>query len=113
VHILAWLPPRLPNPWSSADPCGWGYSTIALAQTWHWQPQTALLQVMHTEAPLPPYYFTLPEIGRHGRMDIPKREQLMAVLRDRGFQVSRTHFAAQAIKTDATLADCIAAARAC
>jgi len=96
LHDRAWLAPM-----------------ITLAQTWDWQPQTALLQVMKAEATLPPYYFTLPEVGRHGRMDIPKREQLMKVLSDRGFQVSRTHFDAQAIKTDATLADCIAAARVC
>lgn len=83
------------------------------ALAWGWQATAALLTVMQAEATLPPYYFTLPEIGRHGRMDIPKRERLMAVLGDRGFRVSRTHFDAQAIKTDATLADCIAAARIC
>ena len=72
-----------------------------------------LIALMQTEADLPPYYFTLPEMGRHGQMDIPKREALMRVLRDRGFRVSRTHFEPQAIKTDATMADCIAAARIC
>ena len=85
----------------------------ALAQTWNWHPQVDLLTLMDSEATLPPYYFTLPEIGRRGRMDIPKREDLMTRLRDRGFQVSHTHFDAQAIKTDAAIADCIAAARHC
>ncbi|NEQ46271.1 MAG: tRNA (guanine-N1)-methyltransferase [Leptolyngbya sp. SIOISBB] len=85
----------------------------ALAQTWNWHPQVDLLTLMESEATLPPYYFTLPEIGRRGRMDIPKREDLMAGLRDRGFQVSRTHFDAQAIKTDAAISDCIAVARHC
>jgi tRNA (guanine26-N2/guanine27-N2)-dimethyltransferase len=84
----------------------------ALAQTWEWPRQVELLTIMQAEAELPPYYFTLPEIGRHGRMDIPKREQLMQALRDRGFAVSRTHFEAQAIKTTATIAECIATAKA-
>ena len=86
---------------------------IAQAQGWNWHQPAALLELMHAEATLPPYYFPLPEIGRQGRMDIPKRERLMQVLSDRGFAVSRTHFDPQAIKTDATVADCIAAARAC
>lgn len=85
----------------------------ALAQTWNWHPQVDLLTLMESETTLPPYYFTLSEIGRRGRMDIPKRENLMAGLRDRGFQVSRTHFDAQAIKTDAAIADCLAVARHC
>jgi len=84
-----------------------------LAQTWGWSRRAKLLEIMHTEADFPPYYFTLPEIGRHGQMDIPKRDRLMLALRDRGFRVSRTHLDAQAIKTDATIRDCIAAAKTC
>ncbi len=84
-----------------------------LAQHWGWQRRVKLLDIMEAEATLPPFYFTLPEIGRHGQMDIPKREKLMLALRDRGFQVSRTHLDAQAIKTNATMADCIVAARSC
>jgi tRNA (guanine26-N2/guanine27-N2)-dimethyltransferase len=86
---------------------------IELAQEWEWQKRVKLLEIMQAEADMPPYYFTLAEIGRHGQMDIPKRTRLMMALRDRGFRVSRTHLEAQAIKTDATIADCIAAAKAC
>lgn len=82
-----------------------------LAQAWGWHKRAKLLALMQEEAELPPYYFTLPEIGRHGQMDIPKRESLILALRDRGFQVSHTHFEAQAIKTNATMADCIAIAK--
>ncbi|WP_204138746.1 tRNA (guanine-N1)-methyltransferase [Halomicronema sp. CCY15110] len=78
-----------------------------------WREATDLLGMMINESALPPYYFTLPEIGRRGRMDIPKRDKLMTELRDRGFHVSQTHFEAQAIKTDAAIADCINAARTC
>ncbi|MEO0984459.1 MAG: tRNA (guanine-N1)-methyltransferase [Cyanobacteria bacterium J06639_14] len=85
----------------------------ALATAWGWQKRVKLLEIMQAEADMPPYYFTLPEIGRHGQMDIPKRDRLMAVLRDRGFRVSLTHLDAQAIKTDATIDECIAAAKLC
>ena len=83
-----------------------------LAQTWGWKKQLELLNIMQAEADMPPYYFSLPEIGRQGQMDIPKRNDLMQVLRDRGFQVSRTHFDTQAIKTTAKMTDCILAAKA-
>ena len=83
------------------------------AQRWEWSQHQDLIALMQAEADLPPYYFTLPEVGRHGQMDIPKREDLMRLLRDRGFRVSLTHFEPQAIKTDATMADCVAAARSC
>ena len=84
-----------------------------LAAAWGWQKRVKLLEIMQAEADMPPYYFTLPEIGRHGQMDIPKRDRLMAILRDRGFHVSRTHLEAQAIKTNATIGECIAAAKVC
>ncbi len=93
--------------------CAFLAEMMTLAQAWGWEKRVKLLKIMQAEATLPPYYFTLPEIGRHGQMDIPKRSDLMQVLRDRGFQVSLTHLEAQAIKTDATMADCIAAARQC
>ncbi|MEM6716464.1 MAG: tRNA (guanine-N1)-methyltransferase [Cyanobacteria bacterium P01_C01_bin.147] len=86
---------------------------LNLVEPWSWLATADLLALMVNEAMLPPYYFTLPEIGRRGRMDIPKRDRLMSALRDRGFQVSRTHFDAQAIKTDAAIVDCIAAAYRC
>lgn len=66
---------------------------------------------MQAEADMPPYYFTLPAIGRYGRMDIPKRDRLMAALCDRGFQVSQTHLDPQALKPDASMAKCIDAAK--
>lgn len=85
----------------------------ALANLWGWHKRVKLLEIMQSEAGMPPYYFTLPEIGRHGQMDIPKRDHLIMALRDRGFHASRTHLDAQAVKTDATLSDCIAVARDC
>ncbi|MGD1859025.1 MAG: tRNA (guanine-N1)-methyltransferase [Leptolyngbyaceae cyanobacterium] len=88
-------------------------SMTDLAKSWRWSESIKLLTLMQAEATLPPYYFTLAEIGRHGRLDIPNRDRLMQVLRHRGFQVSRTHFDPQALKTTAAIADCVVAARSC
>ena len=82
-----------------------------LARQWNWLQRVQLLSAMEAEADFPPYFYLLAEIGRRGKMDIPKREQLMAALQNRGYRVSPTHIDAQAIKTDASLWDCIAAAR--
>lgn len=85
----------------------------ALASLWGWHKRVKLLEIMQAEADMPPYYYPLPELGRHGQMDIPKRDQLIMALRDRGFRASRTHLDAQALKTDATMTECIAAAKDC
>lgn len=84
-----------------------------LADAWGWTKRGRLLQIMQAEAALPPYYYPLGEIGRQGQMDIPKRDRLLAALREHGWRASLTHLNAQAIKTDAPLADCIAIARSC
>lgn len=84
-----------------------------LATEWGWAKRVKLLQIMQAEANLPPYYYPLGEIGRHGQMDIPRRDRLIVALRDRGFRASLTHLDAQAIKTDASMAECVAAAKTC
>ena len=66
-----------------------------------------LIETMQAEADLPPYYYSLAEIGRRGKMDIPPREALLASLRQQGFSAVRTHIDTQAIKTDAPLKTCI------
>ena len=82
-----------------------------LAKIWGWHKSVKLLATMQAEAEMPPYYLTLPEIGHHGQMDIPKRDRLIMALRDHGFVASLTHLDAQAIKTNATMAECIAVAK--
>ncbi|MEL6776747.1 MAG: tRNA (guanine-N1)-methyltransferase [Cyanobacteria bacterium J06597_16] len=69
-----------------------------------WKQTQALLETMQAEATLPPYYYPLAEIGRRGKMDIPPRDELIAQIRQSGFQASRTHLSEQAIKTDCPLA---------
>jgi tRNA (guanine26-N2/guanine27-N2)-dimethyltransferase len=81
-----------------------------LAQKWDWSERVKLLQVMEAEVDLPPYFYSLPEIGRRGKMDIPKRDRLIQALIERGYRASPTHIDAQAIKTDADLPTCIAVA---
>lgn len=86
---------------------------IATAQLWEWPRREKLLRVMLAEAELPPYYYLLGEIGRLGQMDIPARQTLIQALCDRNFQACATHLNPQAIKTTATMAECIEVARSC
>lgn len=84
-----------------------------LAKRWEWHKRVKLLQIMQDEATMPPYFFKLGEIGRHGKMDIPQRDQLIRALQDHGYQACLTHLDFQAIKTNATFATCIEIARQC
>lgn len=82
-----------------------------LAQDWGWSSQVNLLNRMAAEAPLPPYYYPLGEIGRRGQMDIPNRDRLIAALQGQGYRATVPSCDPQAIKTDADLAVCLALAR--
>jgi tRNA (guanine26-N2/guanine27-N2)-dimethyltransferase len=82
----------------------------AQAQIWNWPQRSRLLQIMGAEAELPPYFFTLGEIGRRAKIDIPQRDRLIQTLQDRGYRASPTHINAQALKTDATFQECLAIA---
>lgn len=77
-----------------------------------WSTDAALLKLMQSEVDLPPYFYQLGEIGRRGKLDIPKRSHLIQTLEDWGYQASATHIAAQAIKTTADMQTCIRAAQA-
>lgn len=83
----------------------------ALAAQWNWSKQLPLLELMAIEADLPPYFYTLGEIGRRGKLDIPKRSQLIQALQNLGYRSTPTHIHAQAIKTNADLNTCIDVAR--
>jgi tRNA (guanine26-N2/guanine27-N2)-dimethyltransferase len=83
----------------------------ALAADWGWSKRVKLLEIMQAEVDLPPYYYPLGEIGRLGQMDIPRREALIQALCDRNFRATLTHLNWEAIKTDATMAECVQVAR--
>ena len=80
---------------------------VQLAQEWDWPARVALLEVMQAEALLPPYFFTLAEIGRRGKMDIPGRDRLIQQLQVQGYAASPTHINPQAIKTTASFQTCL------
>jgi len=80
---------------------------MALAQRWGWHKRVELLKVMAEEAELPPYFYTLSNIGRYGRFDLPKRDKLITALRQRGYRACLTHINPEAIKTDASFATCL------
>ncbi len=84
-----------------------------LALSWGWHDCIDLLQVMQSEVPLPPYFFTLAEIGRRAKMDIPKRDRLIQSLKQHGYRASPTHITPQALKTTASFKACTEIARQC
>jgi tRNA (guanine26-N2/guanine27-N2)-dimethyltransferase len=89
---------------------------IAQAQKWQnrepiWTDRVALLQLMQAESAMPPYFYRLGEIGRHGHLDIPKRSHLIQALQAEGYTATETHIDAQAIKTTAPFPVCVAIAR--
>ncbi|WP_029681824.1 N2,N2-dimethylguanosine tRNA methyltransferase [Picosynechococcus sp. NKBG15041c] len=83
-----------------------------IAQRWDWQDVFKILETMQTENELPPYFFPLKEIGARAKIDLPKLDWLLEMLRQQGFSSSRTHINPQAIKTTATMADIQAIAKA-
>lgn len=84
---------------------------IKLAKEWGWISQVRLLELMQAEAEMPPYFYTLGEIGRRGKLDIPKSNYLIQTLKELGYRASLTHVDREAIKTDADLKTCVRIAR--
>jgi tRNA (guanine26-N2/guanine27-N2)-dimethyltransferase len=84
---------------------------LVLAQQWEWNEVVKLLFLMTEESHLPPYFYTLSEIGKRGKLDIPKRNNLIQALRDRGYQATATHINVEAIKTNANIDTCISVAK--
>ncbi len=80
---------------------------INLARQWQWQKIAELLTTMAGEIDLPPYFYSLREIGNRGKLDLPKRSHLIKALQNKGYQAADTHIAPQAIKTNANLQTCI------
>lgn len=83
---------------------------LELAITWAWSDVTKRLEIMIAENPLPPYFFPLKEIGYRAKIDLPPRDRLISTLQEKGFQVSRTHIQAEAIKTNASMGEMMAIA---
>ena len=83
----------------------------AIAEQFAWQEVSHLLSLMTAEIDFPPYFYTLREIGKRGKLDLPKRGHLIQALQKKGYQASVTHINSQAIKTNADINTCIAVAR--
>jgi len=78
----------------------------------NWQDVSQWLEIAIAEANLPPYFFKLGEIGKRGRCDLPKRDWLIAQLKAQGFCASASHVDREAVKTNASLEECIHCAQA-
>lgn len=86
---------------------------LTIARAWQWRKVVKLLEIMQAEADLPPYFFTLKEIGTRGNLDLPPRSTLIAALQDQGYKASQTHINPEAIKTNATIQGCLRVAKNC
>ena len=73
--------------------------------------QIPLLEIFRDESDLPPYHYPLGEVGRRGKMDIPKRDRLIQALVNLGYRATATHLSSAAIKTDAPLRIVVETAR--
>ena len=73
--------------------------------------QIPLLEIFRDESDLPPYHYPLGEVGRRGKMDIPKRDRLIEALINLGYRATATHLSSAAIKTDASLRIVVETAR--
>ncbi len=89
----------------------WLQQMLAIAKEWEWEQRVKLLEIMIGEADFPPYFYTLGEIGRRGKMDIPKRDRVLHALQSQGYRATVTHINPEAIKTNASLKECIAIAQ--
>ncbi len=75
--------------------------------------QIPLLEIFREESDLPPYHYPLGEVGRRGKMDIPKRDRLIQALINLGYRATVTHLSSAAIKTDAPMQIVVETARVC
>ncbi|MGF1602422.1 MAG: tRNA (guanine-N1)-methyltransferase [Thermosynechococcaceae cyanobacterium] len=82
-----------------------------LAQTWNWSKRVCLLELMAAEAEMPPYFYTVGDLGKQGQMDIPKRDLIIQSLQQVGYLACATHINPQAIKTTATFKECLQISR--
>jgi tRNA (guanine26-N2/guanine27-N2)-dimethyltransferase len=78
-----------------------------LAELRGWVELSVLLDLWRSEIGMPPYFYTLGEVGRRGKMDIPRRDRLAQALIGQGYRFSRTAIDPEGFKTDATLATCV------
>lgn len=81
------------------------------AIAWDWMAIADLIQQFEAEATLPPYCYTLGEIGRRGRQDPPARSRLIQALQAAGFTATSSHTQPQTFKTDAPWQTCLQLAR--
>ena len=82
-----------------------------LAQQWNWHKIIKLLNLMQGEIDFPPYFYTLREIGNRGKLDLPKKLDLIQALQNKGYKAAATHIEPQAIKTNASMKTVIAIAK--
>lgn len=85
----------------------WLSKMASLARDRDWPATAALIDTLRSEVGMPPYFYTLGELGWRGKMDIPKRSHLQRSLTAAGYRFSLTHIHPEGFKTDATFHTCL------
>jgi tRNA (guanine26-N2/guanine27-N2)-dimethyltransferase len=70
-----------------------------------WEDSRKLLKKIHSEAEILTPFYDIHDLCSKHKSQVPKREDVIQALRQKGYPVSRTHFSDTGIRTDAPLDD--------
>ncbi|MFB6100154.1 MAG: tRNA (guanine(10)-N(2))-dimethyltransferase, partial [Candidatus Nanohalobium sp.] len=70
-----------------------------------WEDSREFLEKIHGEAEIITPFYDIHELCSKHKLQVPKRKDVIKALKDTGYPVSRTHFSATGLRTDAPLDD--------
>ncbi len=70
-----------------------------------WKESLEMLKTVHKEGELVTPFYDLHELSSCMKISVPKRENVLNDLREKGYPVSRTHFTPTGFRTDASIRD--------
>ena len=70
-----------------------------------WEKSKELLDKVHGEAEILTPFYDLHELCSHLEVSVPKQEEFIESIREKGYPISRTHFSSTGFRTDAPIDD--------
>ncbi|PSH01970.1 MAG: hypothetical protein BRC26_02685 [Nanohaloarchaea archaeon QH_8_44_6] len=70
-----------------------------------WEDSYSMLKKIHNEAEILTPFYDLHELCSIMGVQVPKREEVIGSIREKGYPVSRTHFSPTGFRTDAPIDD--------
>lgn len=70
-----------------------------------WEESRELLQKIHNEAEIITPFYDIHEMASNMKLSVPRRENVIESLDQKGYPVSRTHFTPTGLRTDAPISD--------